>query len=256
MTLKRLTGQPIQQLARLAEDYPVENPEPNNEDYWVDFALRNNPQVLQAERSYSISRWNHWSTLANYLPIPTINMSVNYSYGESPINDPFTQLDTGFDLVNENVSTSFSLNIGFSIPGGRSISQNKVSALSREQSRLQMINQRLTVEEQTRTQFRNVVQTVLRLDALERSLDSSRASLEATEKGYEVGTRNVLEVLNAQNSLFAAELNYQNTIHTFITSMLRLKQTVGLLNADDVLALNEHMDHENVVTPVTTMSGK
>lgn len=255
LALKRLTGLPIQQLARLSKDYPVKNPEPNDEDHWVDYALRNNPDVLRVQRSYSISRWNHWSTLANYLPIPTINLSAGYNYNESPINT-FGNIDTGYDLVSENINTTYSLNIGFSIPGGRAISQNRVSALNRENSRLQMMNQRLTVEEQTRTQFRNVVQIVLRLEALERSLESSRASLEATEKGLEVGTRNILEVLNAQNALFSAELNIRNTITNYITTMLRLKQTVGLLNADDLIELNQHMDHMDIVTPVNSMTGK
>ncbi|MCY3541307.1 MAG: TolC family outer membrane protein [Gammaproteobacteria bacterium] len=256
LALKRLTGQPIQQLARLVEDYPVENPNPNDEDQWVNYALQNNPGVLSAERNFKIARWNHWNTLAGYFSIPELRLNVGYSYRESPINDPFTQLDTGYDLISESINTSYSFNLGFSVAGGRRISQNKVSALNREQSRLNMINQRLTIEEQTRTQFRNVVQIVLQLDALERSLESSRASLDATEKGYEVGTRNIIEVLNAQNALFERELNYQNTIHNYITTMLQLKQTVGLLNPNDLTELNAYMDHENVVTPVNTMSGK
>lgn len=256
LALKRLTGQPIQQLARLAEDYPVENPNPNDEDQWVTYALQNNPGVLGAERNYKIARWNHWNTLAGYFSIPELRLSVGYSYRESPITDPFTQLDTGYDLISESINTSYSFNLGFSVAGGRRISQNKVSALNREQSRLNMINQRLTIEEQTRTQFRNVVQIVLQLDALERSLESSRASLDATEKGYEVGTRNIIEVLNAQNSLFERQLNYQNTIHNYITTMLQLKQTVGLLNPNDLTELNKYMDHEKVVTPVNSMSGK
>ena len=257
IALKRITGQPIQQLARLSDEYPIENPEPNNEDYWVDYALRNNPNVLGAQRSYSIARWNHWNRLANYFPVPSISLSANYTNRESPIINPFTQLDTGYELTTESISTSFSsLSVRFNISGGSNFSQNKVSAMNREQSRLQMMNQRLTIEEQTRTQFRNVLQIVLQIDALERSLESSRASLEATEKGYEVGTRNIIEVLNAQNSLFAAQLNYQNTIHNYITSMLRLKQTVGVLSPNDLTELNKYMDHENVVTPVNTMSGK
>ncbi|MXW06840.1 MAG: hypothetical protein F4Z87_01710, partial [Gammaproteobacteria bacterium] len=257
LALKRLTGQPIQQLARLSEDYPVENPDPNDEDQWVNYALQNNPGILGAERNYKIARWNHWNTLANYFPIPTINLSVRYGYSEGALTDPFTQLDTGYDWVDESVSRSIgSLNVSFQVAAGRRISQNKVSALNREQSRLNMINQRLTIEEQTRTQFRNVVQIVLQLDALERSLESSRASLDATEKGYEVGTRNIIEVLNAQNALFERQLNYQNTIHNYITTMLQLKQTVGLLDPNDLTELNAYMDHENVVTPVNTMSGK
>jgi len=256
LTLKRITGQPIQQLARLSEDIPIENPNPNDEGYWVNYALRNNPGVLGAERNYRMARWNHWNTLLNYFSVPSVNLNMNYSYSESPIEDPFTQLDTGYDLISESISTSYGFSIGFSVAGGRRISQNRVSALSREQSRLNVINQRLTVEEQTRAQFRRVVQTVLQIDALERSLESNRASLEATEKGYEVGTRNIIEVLNAQNALFNAELTLRNTVHSYITQMLQLKQTVGLLNPNDLSELNKFMDHENVVTPVNTMSGK
>ena len=256
LTLKRITGQPIQQLARLSEDFPIENPNPNDESYWVNYALRHNPGVLGAERNYRMARWNHWNTLLNYFSVPSVNLNMNYSYSESPIEDPFTQLDTGYDLISESISTSYGFSIGFSVAGGRRISQNRVSALSREQSRLNVINQRLTVEEQTRAQFRRVVQTVLQIDALERSLESNRASLEATEKGYEVGTRNIIEVLNAQNALFNAELNLRNTVHSYITQMLQLKQTVGLLNPNDLSELNNYMDHENVVTPVNTMSGK
>ncbi len=256
LTLKRITGQPIQELARLSENFPIENPNPNNESHWVNYALQNNPGVLGAERNYRMARWNHWNTLLNYFSVPSVNLSMNYSYREFPINDPFTGLDTGYDIISESIGTSYGFNIGFSVAGGRRISQNRVSALSREQSRLNVINQRLTIEEQTRAQFRNVVQTVLQIDALERSLESNRASLEATEKGYEVGTRNIIEVLNAQNALFNAELNLRNTIHSYITQMLQLKQTVGMLNPNDLSELNKYMDHENVVTPVNTMSGK
>ena len=256
LTLKRLTGQPIQQIARLSEDYPIENPEPNDEAHWVDYALRNNPGVLGAERSYQMARWNHWNTLAGYFSVPSVSLNVGYSYSESPIEDPFTQLDTGYDLISESIRTTYGFSVSFSVAGGRRISQNKVSAMNREQSRLGMINQRLTVEEQTRSQFRTVVQVVLQIESLERSIESSRASLDATEKGYEVGTRNIIEVLNAQNSLFQAELNYRNTIHRYITSMLRLKQTVGMLNPNDLTELNKYLDSERVVTPVNTMSGK
>ncbi len=256
LTLERITGQPIQQLARLSEDIPIENPNPNDEGEWVDYALQNNPGVLSAERNYRMARWSHWNTLASYFSVPSVNLSMNYSYRERPINDPFTGLDTGYDLIDESIGRGYGFSIGFSVAGGRRISQNRVSALSREQSRLNMINQRLTVEEQVRSQFRNVVQIVLQIDALERSLESNHASLDATEKGYEVGTRNIIEVLNAQNSLFTAELNLRNTIHRYITSMLQLKQTVGLLNPNDLSELNKYMDHDKVVTPVNTMSGK
>ena len=68
------------------------------------------------------------------------------------------------------------------------------------------------------------------------------AALEATQTGYEVGTRNIVEVLQAQQQLFLTQFNYQQTRHNYVLNMLLLKESAGILNAADVTDLNDHMD--------------
>ena len=67
---------------------------------------------------------------------------------------------------------------------------------------------------------------------------SSQSALDATQAGYEVGTRNVVDVLNAQNTLFAAQRDYANSRYDYILNTMRLKEQAGLLSPEDIQALD------------------
>ena len=66
---------------------------------------------------------------------------------------------------------------------------------------------------------------------------SSQSALDATQAG-EVGTRNVVDVLNAQNTLFIAQRDYSNSRYDYIVNLLRLKEQAGLLSPQDVYNLD------------------
>ncbi len=251
LVLNRIAGQPVLELARLAPDYPVVNPNPNEEQHWVDLALRNNPGILQAERGYSQARWSHWSQITRDLP--TISFGVSYSYSENPFT--LGGLDTSINTISESISTNTSVSLRLSFSSGGGFASNRQSALNRESARLGLISQRLTVEEQTRRQFRQVNTQVLRIAALKRSIESSQASLDATQTGYEVGTRNIVEVLRAQQQLFNARFSYESAVYEYIQSMLQLLNTVGELTEAHIAELNRYMDYENLVTPIDSASG-
>ena len=63
--------------------------------------------------------------------------------------------------------------------------------------------------------------------------------MDATQSGYEVGTRNVVDVLNAQRALFAAERDYANARYDYIIDSLTLKSTTGDLQQGDLAAVNQ-----------------
>ena len=67
--------------------------------------------------------------------------------------------------------------------------------------------------------------------------------------GYEVGTRNIVDVLNAQNKLFAAQRDYANSRYDFIINSLRLK-VAGTLSPEDIARLEGFCCH-----PRTPASG-
>ena len=250
--LRVLTGASISELSGLAEDFPIQDPVPNSEEAWVEMALQNNPQVRAQEISYESAKLRHWGQLAKDLPNITLGMSYNRS--EQPLN--LGGQDSTWDYVSERKGFNIGLTFSATVAGGSRYAQDRISALNREQSRLQVVQQKLSVEEQTRRQFRTVVTDVLRVEARLRAIDSSQASLDATETGYEVGTRNIVEVLNAQRALFGAQLAYQNAKYDYILGMLRLKQSAGVLTAAEITELNRFMDNENTVNRLTTMTGR
>jgi outer membrane protein len=86
-----------------------------------------------------------------------------------------------------------------------------------------------------------VISDVSRVAARRQSIISSRSALDATQAGYEVGTRNVVDVLNAQNTLFAAERDYANSRYDYINNILSLKEQAGLLSPDDIYALDSYL---------------
>ena len=96
-----------------------------------------------------------------------------------------------------------------------------------------------------------VVSDVSRVKARKQSIISSKSALDATQAGYEVGTRNVVDVLNAQNALFAAKRDYANSRYDYISNLLRLKEQAGLLTPDDIFSLDDHLQP---IGPVTLSS--
>lgn len=249
-SLKVITGVSYNELARLADDFPIVDPEPKDEEQWVDVALRNNPAVLSAEQNLEAAKTRFKGQLTQHLP----NFSVSSSYSRSTRPLLIGGFDTGFETDNE--STSVSVSVGMPLfQGGSIYRSSRVSYLSKEQSRYAHIQQKLTVERDVRNLFRTVVTDVIRVDAREKAIQSAEAALEATRTGYEVGTRNIVEVLNAQRSLFSSQYAYANSRYDYVTNMVLLRQAAGILSVEDIAAMNEYMDNENTVAKITSISG-
>ena len=51
----------------------------------------------------------------------------------------------------------------------------------------------------------------------------------------------MVDVLNAQNTLFAAQRDYANSRYDYIINVMRLKEQAGLLNPQDVYNLDSYL---------------
>ena len=92
-----------------------------------------------------------------------------------------------------------------------------------------------------RNLHRAVNTDVEQVQARKQSIISSQSAVEATQIGYEVGTRTIVDVLDAQRQLYAAVRNYNNARYDYILKHLRLQQTAGSLSPDSLKALNEYL---------------
>lgn len=244
-SLRLVTGVDYQSLDRLSDDLPIKHPEPADEEEWVRVAMMSSPQIQSAKKLWDASKTSRTASLT-YIA-PTVRLSGSKSYNEDPLS-PFT---------DESTNTSYSLSA--SIPlfsGGRNLSSARNSAWQQERAKQGYIQAQLTVARDTRNFFRLVQRDVDRVGARYKSIQSSQAALEATQTGYEVGTRNIVEVLQAQQRLYSAIFNYAVSRYTYILNGLRLKQTVGSLSESDLIALNEYTDPASPVSKITSASGK
>ena len=86
-----------------------------------------------------------------------------------------------------------------------------------------------------------VVTDVQRVKARQQAIVSTSSALDATEAGYEVGTRNIVDVLQAQRSLFASIRDYSNSRYDYVINMLKLKRAAGTLTPQDIYDINKWM---------------
>ena len=147
------------------------------------------------------------------------------------------------------------LNVNVPVYQGGSVKSQVKSAsynLEAAQKNLDLI--RSQVAENTRSLFTAINTDVARVRARLRGIESSQSALDATQTGYEVGTRNIVDVLQAQRNLYASQLQYASARYRYVLDTLRLKQAVGTLNPQDIYDLNEFIDSSVVVrrtTPTT-----
>ncbi|MDX2348924.1 MAG: TolC family protein, partial [Porticoccus sp.] len=89
-----------------------------------------------------------------------------------------------------------------------------------------------------------VLTNTARVKARNQAIISAKSALEATQAGYEVGTRNIVDVLVVQRNLYQARRNYANSRYDYIASLLKLKDVAGQLSPDDIYQLNAWLDPE------------
>ncbi len=97
---------------------------------------------------------------------------------------------------------------------------------------------------------------VVRVQARLKAIASSESALEATETGYEVGTRNIVDVLQAQNRLYASQFDYADSRYNYVNNLMLLKRTAGTLESEDLQDLNRFTDPNDTVDQLNNLRSR
>lgn len=125
--------------------------------------------------------------------------------------------------------------------GGLTSSQVRQSYDVLQQTEFQQESLRRQVVQNARDFYRAVNSNVEQVSARKQTIVSNKSALEATQIGYEVGTRDIVDVLNAQRQLYASVRNYNTARYAYIISNLRLKQAAGTLSPSDLQELDKYL---------------
>ncbi len=101
---------------------------------------------------------------------------------------------------------------------------------------------RRAAQQGSRTAFLGVVSGLASIQAQQQALKSAETVLASTRLGLEVGVRTNLDVLNAQQSIFAVRRDLAAARYAAIVNTLRLKAATGTLGEPDVAAANGYLD--------------
>jgi outer membrane protein len=244
--LRTLTGEPYNEILDISEELPIVNPEPADVEEWVSVALETNPTVLSAEQQLVAAERTVRARRSGHLP--TIDGTIN-----------FRRSVTGGPNFFGGKSEATIYGLTATLPiyqGGFVSSRTKEAPALADRSAQLLQDSRLTIARDTRNLFRRVQTDVVRVGARLKAIASAESALEATETGYEVGTRNVVDVLRAQDNFFRSQFDYADSRYNYMLSLILLKQRAGVLSPEDLLELNRFADPSTPVSRIATLQAR
>lgn len=239
--LSTLTGRNHSNLWQLDKDFPVTPPDPAQRDPWVRFALDKNYDLQAAYYAMEAARYNARAQRMEHLP--KVSGSLLHQEEDVEGNQDYTLPGMGsrtFPGDSDLETQAVVVSVTMPIFAGGGISAARREAAERYNAALaQRLDTERGVVQQTRAQHIAVTTDAQRVNARAQAIVSAQSALDATEAGYEVGTRNIVDVLNARRVLYGSARDYANARYDYVQNMLRLKESAGTLSPDDVIALNK-----------------
>jgi outer membrane protein len=223
--LREITGQYHAQVAQLNTDkFSTSTPSPAQVTEWVEIAQNNNLQLKAQRVALDVAELD--INLARAGHLPTVSASASLGTGKT----------SGFDRGD---SSSIGLNVNVPLyRGGGVDAQVEVARANYVETSQALEQNHRSVVRQVRSSFNNVNSQMSQIRALEQAVISAQSALQATEAGFEVGTRTIVDVLFSTRNLFDAQRNLSGARYDYILAMMQLKQAAGSLTENDLLAIN------------------
>ena len=219
---------PYTRLAQLGDRLELNIPDPNDIDDWEETALDNNRSLVSSLAALKAAQFarDQQSGSDN----PTVDFRASYT--DNSLDD-----ESLGDYDQDDITLAIELNIPL-YTGGRISAQKQQAEQDYQAARNSTLLQRRLTSQQTRDAYLGVVSGISQVKALKQALSSSTTALEATEAGFEVGTRTSVDVLVSLRETYAARRDYASARYDYLINILRLKQAAGLLNIDDLAEIN------------------
>ncbi len=227
--LERLTHHPVEALQDVTTLEAV-GPQPDAIGPWVDAALRNQPLLRQAEETLHVSeRQVQFAKRARW---PTLSLNGIGMHAAGTLIPP-----VAIDQLGASLNVAIPIYEG----GGTRASIHQAEAQARA-SRANVANVQDQITLDTETAFADLRNSVAQFEASQQSAKSAQVSMEGTRKGYEIGSRSIIDLLTATTNYAAAERTYYLALYTQLVARTQLKAAAGVLTSADIDAINALLD--------------
>ena len=226
--LRELTGESPGEVEILREEIPLAEPQPAAKEQWVETATGQNPLLLAARAATEAARQEVEIKRSGHYP--TVDVTAGYSRRNVSFG--------GLVPLNRNDS-AIGLEVVLPVyQGGLVSSQTRESRFLLDQTQQDGVRIFREVERQARDSYRGVLSEISRVKALKQAVISSDKALEASEAGFEVGTRTIVDVLDSQRELLRVRRDHARSRYDYLLNTLSLKQAAGILEEPDLVQIN------------------
>ncbi len=200
--------------------------------------------IIEARNRLEAAESNTRSKTANYLPKIDLNANASRRTSKQYTFDGFdSDVDLPFSIPTETENRAFS--IQFSMPlftSGLNNSQRRQALLQEVKTEEQMILIERSVVQQIRSLYTALKTAELNIVSLRTAVDSSKDALEATRLGYELSSRNLIDLLQAERNYSETQNRLSQAMYGFIVTSLQYKQAIGTLRPEDIVKINEQFN--------------
>ncbi|AYP22036.1 outer membrane channel protein TolC [Pantoea agglomerans] len=247
-TLRQITGMDYMSLASLSIDrFRTDKPEPVSA--LLKQAESRNLSLLSARLNQDLAREQIRSAEAGHMPTLGLTASTgmsNSKYGGSRANQ--SQGSTDSITGSNQVGLSFSLPL---YSGGSVTSQVKQAQYSFVSASESLESAHRSAVQTVRSSFNNVNASISSINAYKQAVVSAQSSLDASEAGYQVGTRTIVDVLDATTVLYNAKQQLSDARYSYLINQLNISYALGTLNEQSLQKLNSQLGKEIPTSPET-----
>ncbi|EPF2244775.1 outer membrane channel protein TolC [Citrobacter werkmanii] len=246
--LRQVTGNYYPELASLNVDGFKTN-KPQAVNALLKEAENRNLSLLQARLSQDLAR--EQIRLAQDGHLPTLDLTASTGVSDTSYNGSKTNNNAQYDDSNMGQNK---IGLTFSLPiyqGGMVNSQVKQAQYNFVGASEQLESAHRSVVQTVRSSFNNINASISSINAYKQAVVSAQSSLDAMEAGYSVGTRTIVDVLDATTTLYNAKQQLANARYTYLINQLNVKSALGTLNEQDLVALNNTLGKPVSTTPDT-----
>jgi outer membrane protein len=235
--LREITGDLFDSLARPIEPFELTNPDPVSEDRWVEMALQQNLSLVSSRLAADIARENVSASRGGHFP------SLDLVASRYKINSDGTSINAdgtpyGNSSVDQN-QRSIGIQLTFPLYSGGMVSSQVRQAVYQHRAAKERVERvARQTEHDARDSYLGVLSEISRVKALRRAVESNTTALNATEAGYEAGTRTAVDVVETRRLWIQAQTDYSRSRYDYMINVLKLQQAAGILSEQSLNRLN------------------
>ena len=226
--LREIIGVYLEDFTVLSEDMPLLSPEPDSIEEWTLTGLDQSLNIIAAVYAVDTARQDVNIQRAGHYPSVDLTGSKSFNVSGGRFGSSKTH------------ANNIGLQLSVPIYSGGAVNSRTRQAIKRLEEQLQRLEQtRRTTQSDTRQAYHGVISGISGVKAFKQAMVSSETALQATEAGFEVGTRTAVDVVVSERSLLQARRDYARSRYDYVLNTLRLKQAAGILSTDDLNALGQ-----------------